>query len=225
MELNPFSPSVLKDAADYNDANPVEAEHVYLQMAKNFPPEAIAWIKRAKWTGPIWVPWDRIDQDDRDKWAASKQPGKVKECEEQIKAHGGHVAPSVLVQEPNSQKAFIVDGHHRALARENLNQKVLAYLGNIDPKDREAAEETHTHQINSGASPENKNVEELLSKLEGFWYRREIGLPVHRKEVYKVLADLRDAGRDEVFLSLAANDFGYTVDQLDNQSLRAWLCA
>jgi ParB-like nuclease family protein len=221
----PFAPSIRKDAADYTDANPVEAEHVYLLMSKNFPPEAIEWVKRAKWTGPIWVPWDRVDTDDKDKWAASHQPEKVQEFEKQMKAHNGRVAPSILVQEPNSQKAFIVDGHHRALAHENLKQKILAYLGNIDPKDRMAAEETHSKQIHSGADPENKDIEALLVKLEGFWYRREVGLPVSRRDVFKVLAELRDAGRNEMLLSLQAQDFGWSIEQLDSTFLRSWLCA
>ena len=223
---SPFVPSVRKDAADFTDANPVEAEHVYLLMAKNFPPESIEWVKRAKWTGPIWVPWDRIDQDDKDKWAASHQPGKVKEFETALKAHANHVAPSILVQEEKSPKAFIVDGHHRALAHENLKQKVLAYLGNIDPKDREAAEETHTHQIHQGTDPENKGpaIEDLLAKLDNFWYWREIGKPLQRRDVYKVLAELRDAGRDERLLALQAQDFGWSLAQLDNPFLRAWLC-
>jgi hypothetical protein len=145
-----------KDAANSSDPNPVEAEHVYVQMAKNFPPEAIDWVKRAHWTGPVNVPWDRIDVDDKDKWAASHQQAKVKEFEKLIKAHDNHVAPSVIVQEEKSPKAFIVDGHHRALAHQNLKQDVLAYLGNIHPEDREKALETHTHQIHQGSDPENK---------------------------------------------------------------------
>ena len=226
METGPFEPSIRKDAADFTDANPVEAEHVYLLMAKNFPPDAISWVKRAKWIGPIWVPWDRIDQDDRDKWAASHQPEKVAEFEKAIKAHGGHVAPSIMVQEPNSQKAFIVDGHHRALAHENLKQKVLAYIGNIEPKDRMAAEETHTHQIHQGSDPENKAdiIDGLLTKLDQHWFYREIGRPMQRREVFKTLTELRDAGRDERLLSLQARDFGWTVEQLDSPELRAWLC-
>ena len=226
METGPFEPSIRKDAADFTDANPVEAEHVYLLMAKNFPPDAIQWVKRAKWIGPIWVPWDRIDQDDRKEWAASHQPEKVAEFEKAIKAHGGHVAPSIMVQEPNSQKAFIVDGHHRALAHENLKQRVLAYIGNIEPKDRMAAEETHSHQIHQGSDPENKAgvIDELLTKLDQHWFYREIGRPLQRREVFKTLADLRDAGRDERLLSLQARDFGWTLEQLDSPELRAWLC-
>ena len=97
---------------------PGRRRDVYLLMSKNFPPDAIGWVKArtTSWVGPVWVPWPRVDQDDRDKWAASHQRGKVREFEQQITAHGGHVAPSILVQEPGSQKAFIVDGHHRALA-------------------------------------------------------------------------------------------------------------
>ena len=121
--------------SDYSDANPVDAEHVYVQMAKNFPPDAIQWIKRARWMGPINVPWDRIDSDDVESWAASHQPGKVKEFENLIKQHDGHVAPSVTIQDDDSPKAIIIDGHHRALARKNLNMPVLSYLGLIDPKE------------------------------------------------------------------------------------------
>jgi hypothetical protein len=222
---NPFEPTVRKDAADYNDPSPIEAEHVFLLMSKNFPPDAIGWVKRARWTGPQWVPWDRVDTDDKDKWAASRQPAKVKEFEDAIKAHDGRVAPSILVQEPKSNKAFIVDGHHRALARENLGQKVLAYLGNIDPNDRQAAEETHSKQIHSGSDPRNKqDTGNLLAKLEHYWYLRELGHPVPRKEVYKVLAGLRDAGRDEFLLDAEARGFGWTLGQLDSPFLRAWLC-
>jgi 8-oxo-dGTP pyrophosphatase MutT (NUDIX family) len=141
--------------SDFHDANPVDQEHVYVQMAKNFPPDAIDWVKRAKWTGPQWVPWNRIDSDAIDSWAASKQPERVKEFEKLIREHKNHVAPSVLVQQPDTNKAFIVDGHHRALAHRNLKQDVLAYIGNIDSRDRLAAEETHSKQIHHGADPKN----------------------------------------------------------------------
>lgn len=141
---------------DYTDPNPTDSEHVYVQMARNFPASAIEWVKRAKWIGPVWIPWDRVDVDDIDSWAASHQPDKVREFMRMIKDHGGHVAPSVLVQEPNSHKAFIVDGHHRALAHKKLGQPVLAYVGNIDPRDRPAALETHSKQVHSGSDPGNK---------------------------------------------------------------------
>jgi hypothetical protein len=157
--------------ADFADANPVDPETVYLQLAANFPASSIAWVKRASWVGPIWVPWNRVDTDDRDKWAASHQPERVREFKRQIQDHSGHVAPSVLVQEPGKQKALIVDGHHRALAREQLGQPVLAYLGNINPKDREAAEQTHNFQVHSGNDPANKSAKGKTSAevLREYW--------------------------------------------------------
>ena len=63
----------------------------------------------------------------------------------------------MLVQEPGSNRAFIVDGHHRALARQKLGKPVLAYVGNIDPRDRQAAMETHSSQVHSGEDPANKS--------------------------------------------------------------------
>ena len=142
--------------SDFSDPNPVDAEHVYLTMSKNFPPDAIDWVKRARWVGPVNIPWNRIDSDDAENWAASHQPEHVKNFERQIKAHDGHVAPSITIQDNDSPKAIIIDGHHRALARKNLGMPVLSYLGMIDPKDRQAAEETHSRQIHSGADPNNK---------------------------------------------------------------------
>jgi hypothetical protein len=162
-------------ASDYRDSNPVEHEHILNQMRDNFPEDKLDWVKRARWTGPVDVPWDRVDTDDIDKWAASHQPGKVNEFTQQMRKDPNSVRPSVLVQEPSSGKAFLVDGHHRALARKKLNQPVRAYVGNIDPKDREAALETHSSQLNQGSSPANKwdgwgDVLKLRALGESFQY-------------------------------------------------------
>lgn len=143
-------------ASDLTYPSPVPAEHVYLTMAKNFPPTAIAWVRRAIWAGPIYVPWSDIDTENKEKWAAEHQPEKVAEFKKQIKAHDGHVAPSILVRRKHGGDSFIVDGHHRALAREELGQDVLAYRGHVDAKDYLAATETHARQIHSGSDPENR---------------------------------------------------------------------
>jgi ParB/Sulfiredoxin domain len=143
-------------ASDLHYPSSLAAEHVYVQMAGNFPPEAIAWVRRAKWEGPVYIPWDDIDTAGKKTWAAAHQPEKVAQFKKQIKAHDGHVAPSILVRQRHGGKSYIVDGHHRALAREELNQDVLAYVGVIDPGDREAAEQTHSSQIHQGSDPGNK---------------------------------------------------------------------
>jgi len=150
-------PGAEKGASDIGDPNPVEWRHVYAQLEANFPDKAIEWVKRARWIGPVNVPWDRIDTDDEDKWAASHQPEAVNRFAQGIRSGKGNTAPSILVQEPNSNRAMIVDGHHRAKARHyKLGQPVLAYVGNIDPKDREAAEQTHSSQVHQGSDPKNR---------------------------------------------------------------------
>ena len=150
-----YSPKSAGGPSDYSDPNPVDAEHIYLQMAKNFPPDAIEWVKRARWIGPVNIPWERIDSDGIESWAASHQPGKVGDFVKLLRAHDGRVAPSVLIQDNDTPKAIIIDGHHRALAHRKLGQPVLGYVGMIDPKDRKAAEETHSKQIHSGSDPRN----------------------------------------------------------------------
>ena len=64
-------PPARKGAADLGDPNPVEWRHVYAQLEQNFPNDAIEWVKRARWIGPVNVPWSRIDDDDEDEWAAA----------------------------------------------------------------------------------------------------------------------------------------------------------
>jgi hypothetical protein len=142
--------------SDYSDPNPVDPEHVMNMMRSNFPEEAVQWVMRARWIGPVQVPWERVDIDDIDSWAASHQGDAVARFAKDIKAGSGHTNPCVLVQEPTGNKAFIVDGHHRALAYHKLGQPVLAYVGMIDAKDRTAALETHTKQVHQGNDSGNK---------------------------------------------------------------------
>jgi hypothetical protein len=143
--------------SDYSDPSPVNFEHVKNLMRSNFPEDALDWVDRARWVGPVQVPWERIDKDDIDSWAASKQLDAVNRFAKDIKAGTGHTNPSVLIQDNDSPKAIIIDGHHRALAHHKLGQPVLSYLGQIDPADRQAAEETHAKQVHSGANPMNKS--------------------------------------------------------------------
>lgn len=147
------------EAADLAVESYLPAEHVYVQMARNFPPKAIEWIRRAKWAGPVWIPWEQIDTAGKKSWAASHETEKVTEFKKQIKEHDGHVSPSVLVRQKDG-KSFIVDGHHRALAREEMGQDVLGYIGTVSsPADYDAATEAHSSQLHQGSDPQNKTVE------------------------------------------------------------------
>lgn len=165
------APDPERDAADLSVESPVAGEHVYVQMAANFPPEAIAWIRRATWVGPVEVPWDQIDTEGKRTWAASHQPGKVASFKKQIKAHDGHVGPSILVREKTG-KSFIVDGHHRALARESLGLPVLAYVGTVSSREDYAeATETHSSQIHQGSDPQNKVADLVMLPKTAVNYR------------------------------------------------------
>jgi hypothetical protein len=144
-----------KAARDLWDPNPVEALHVHGMMMQNFPGEALDWVLRTRWIGPMAVPWERIDRDDQEKWAASHQPGKVASFRKMI-ANGEGVHPCVLVQPPDSDRAVIVDGHHRAMAWAQCGKPVRGYVGFVRRGDVQAALETHSSQMHSGSSPSNR---------------------------------------------------------------------
>lgn len=135
-------------------ASEASGEAVYQQLLRNYPPDSIEWVLRAKWAGPYLVPWDKIDHDDMDKWAASHQPEKIKHFQDKIEANED-VDPAVLIADPDGNYIDI-DGHHRALAYHGLGRPVRSWVGVIDPADRHAAEETHLDQVHEGADPLNK---------------------------------------------------------------------
>lgn len=105
------------------------AQAVYDQLAEDYPPEAIAWVKAAHWSGPKMVPIKSLDMDDRDSWRASKEPDKVAGFAQRQKR--GQLKPAVLIQEPDDAKIKVGDGHHRALAAERNGRPLLAYVGRV----------------------------------------------------------------------------------------------
>jgi len=111
---------------------------VYGQLAKNFPPSAIAWVKDASWAGPKMVPLDQVDTGDRPEWDASHEPDVVARKRKTLRrklAAGEHPKPVVMVKRP-SGKYLIADGHHRFLAAEAEDQAaVWAYVGKVDAED------------------------------------------------------------------------------------------
>ena len=186
-------------------------------MAKNFPAEAIQWVRRAKWTGPQNVPWNRVDTDDEKSWAASKQPKKVNEFKKLIQEHEGHVAPSILVQHANDNRAFIVDGHHRALARRGLKQDVVGYVGNIDPKDRMAARKPTVSSITAAAIRiiSRRRVSEKTPELsvthapighEGVWHSKKppLQLPAYIQNIRNALMRSGHGEQEAHALAVAA---------------------
>jgi 8-oxo-dGTP pyrophosphatase MutT (NUDIX family) len=148
-------PDLVKDAADLTDPNEVEAEHVINQMRKNYPEKALGWMREARWIGPVQVPQDRIDDDDMDKWAASREKARVKHFARQIRENAAGLHPAVSVQEPGESKIKIIDGHHRTLAYRKLGLPVKTYIGFVGSNGG-VWDETHSYQFHSGADPANK---------------------------------------------------------------------
>jgi hypothetical protein len=112
---------------------------VYAQLAKNFPPSAIAWVRKASWSGPKMIALDQVDTGDRSEWDASHEPGTVARKRKTLRkklAAGEHPKPVVMVKRPGSGKYLIADGHHRFLAAEAEDQAaVWAYVGKVDAED------------------------------------------------------------------------------------------
>jgi hypothetical protein len=105
-------------------------ETVYRMLLSDYKPEDIAWVRAAQWTGPDEVPLASIDFSGRDNWNASDEPDRVQEFVDKI-SNEGFSKPIVLVNEPNDNKFIIVDGHHRALAYEQLGQAAMAYVAKV----------------------------------------------------------------------------------------------
>jgi hypothetical protein len=110
----------------------VTRQAVYAQLAKDFPPSVIAWVKdpAIRWEGPQRVPADHIDLSDRDEWNASKD-GTVPRFRRKLAgahAKGKQLKPVVLVRTPASHGDLIADGHHRADAYLDAGQAVWAYV-------------------------------------------------------------------------------------------------
>lgn len=107
------------------------ADAVYDQLTEDYPKDALGWVHKIKWKGPVEVPVSKVDFSEKNSWAAFHEPEKVKSWKQRIKSaesKGEHIKPSLLIQRPG-KTAMIPDGHHRALAYEELNQPVYAWVG------------------------------------------------------------------------------------------------
>jgi hypothetical protein len=148
-----------KNAADLHDPTRIDAEHVYQNLLKNYPPHAISWVKTMPWIGPVEIPLDRVDWDGQDSWAASHQKKRVKKFQKRIRGAGKDVNPVTMVQVPGNDKCVIIDGHHRGLAFKNEGRPVKAYVG-MAPSDNvdDPWFETHDFQYARGSDSANKSI-------------------------------------------------------------------
>jgi Phage portal protein len=113
-------------------------EAVYAQLAANFPPGAIGWVREAlSWEGPQRVPVAFVDARHRGQWDASRPQDAplIDRARAKLRkklAKGQHPKPLILVRWPGSEGDVIVDGHHRFLAAEAEGEHfVWAYVGHV----------------------------------------------------------------------------------------------
>jgi hypothetical protein len=104
------------------------ARAVYQQLLDDYSAQDLGWVLGCHWDGPIEVPTDQINSDNRDKWRASHD-GTHDSFVEKIKE--GIRKPAILVRTPGDPKYIIVDGHHRYLGHEALGLPLLAYVAEV----------------------------------------------------------------------------------------------
>ena len=133
----------------FKDVRPAQhiahAAKIHAVMAENFPPEAIDWVHRATWQGPVKVPISQIDMDEHQSWAAAHDPAQVAKVTDKLEA-GKKVKPAILIREPGKRRFRVIDGHHRVLGAVHADAPVRAYVGTVGADDVDAALITHCHQ-------------------------------------------------------------------------------
>lgn len=139
-------PAAGDDAGNMDDgfAGTEAVDAVYQQLADDFEPDAIEWVKQAQWEGPEDADVSDIDFSNADSWKATKHKAKVRKFEKKIK--NGFKKPVILIKPPNGGKYRVADGHHRTLASKNIGTKVRAYVATVDKDGFAAAMEMHSAQ-------------------------------------------------------------------------------
>ena len=122
------------------------AAKVIAQLARDYPPAAIAWAHHAPWSGPVKLPASHIEPDM--KWLDLADPNHVADFVEEIAA-GKKLKPVILVKTPGSDKPKLVDGHHRYLASVQEDKPVRAFIGVVGT-DHGPWEAMHDYQDDSG---------------------------------------------------------------------------
>lgn len=135
----------------------VDSQVVFDQLAQDYKEKDIQWVLHIPWKGPMEVPLSSIDFSNKDNWAASSDLDHVDEFVDKI-SNEGFSKPIILVNAPsNNNKMIVVDGHHRALAYQQINQPALAYVGEVG-RNNGPWDKLHAKQV--GSKQEKSNQEQ-----------------------------------------------------------------
>jgi len=122
------------------------AQEVKLQLARDYPVDALGWIDDIAWRpSPLQVPTSQLDRSPTDpNWALAAKD-KIKIASMVSSLRSGARKPIVLIKHPGSAKLFAVDGHSRALASIALGHPVTAWVGTAKTVDG-AWRQTHARE-------------------------------------------------------------------------------
>jgi hypothetical protein len=123
------------------------AQEVKLQLARDYPPGALAWVDDLAWTpGPVQVPTRQLDRDGDPNWAlAAKDRLKIASMVSSLRA--GARKPVVAIRRPGTRLLRLADGHSRTLASIALGWPVTAWVGTAKTATG-PWDETHSRQPN-----------------------------------------------------------------------------
>lgn len=160
-------------------------QRVLDQLSEDYPPEALEWINRAQWNGPVQVPLTKVDFSNSPNWQASKEPDKVATFERKIRS--GWMKPVILVQTPHRRKLIVIDGHHRSMAYRGLNRPIMAWVGKVNA-DRGPWDEMHASQFHGHGNDDTTNTAaDTATKAEiaAYWKWCRNGTSTKRPFVFK----------------------------------------
>lgn len=105
------------------------AQEVKLQLARDYPPGALAWVDEIQWSPrPVMVPTRQLDRAGDPNWKLAGAD-KLKIASMVSSLRSGARKPVVAIRRPGSKLLRLVDGHSRALASIALGHPVTAWVG------------------------------------------------------------------------------------------------
>lgn len=131
--------------------NATAAHAVYAELEPDYPPESIEWVYDADWAGPQWTPAGMVNFTP-DEWAAGHEDAKVDGFKQSIKEDmdaGRDPKPVILIDRPDTDRdthLIVIDGHHHAMAYNELGLPVRSYVGRVDMDTARIAEKSHLYQ-------------------------------------------------------------------------------
>jgi hypothetical protein len=125
------------------------------QLEEDYPDQSLAWVLHdvESWTGPVEVPLEKIDFDNRQKWNAWHERDRIRQIaakQARKESRGKHLKPAVMVQVPGKEEYRVIDGHHRSLAGLHNGKPVWAWVGKTS-KVKGPWDEFHAFQRTEGS--------------------------------------------------------------------------